>query len=280
MIMKHFFLLLTACILGTGWSRAQEQALYECLYQYDINSQNKAGEPFEETAYTVLQIGPTQAKFQDYTSFSLDSLNAQDNVSEDIRKEYEIRQLRNKYYFDQTVYQNFPAGRMSVFSLITPDYYTYEESNHPVSWTLSEETDTVCGYVCKKATGTYGGRTWTAWYAPEIPVPFGPWKLTGLPGLVLDAADSEHIHHFSAITFRQAASSILAMPALNRISTTRKKFVKAKNLFEQDPMKNLPVEAISGIEVRKFGNSQEGIISVNDVPLYVRPNGYTPLEKE
>lgn len=276
--MKHLLLLVIACLLANGGVKAQEKALYECLYQYTINGTNKSGESFTETGYTMLQVGASQAKFQDYTAFALDSLNSRGNATDEQLKEYETRMLKNKNYFDQTVYQNSPTGKMTVQSVITPDYYVYEEDARPIRWTLSEKTDTVCGYLCKKATGTYGGRTWTAWYAPEIPVPFGPWKLTGLPGLVLDATDAEHIHRFTAFAFRHGASDILPLPDMPMVSITRKKFIKAKNRFEQDPIRNLPVEAINGITVQKFGT--ETSISVNNIPLRIRPNGYTPLETE
>ena len=196
-----------------------------------------------------------------------------------IRKEYDIQVLKNPNYFDQTVYQNLPQGKMTLLGVITPDYYVYAEDLNAISWTWTEDTDTVCGYPCRKATGTYGGRTWTAWYATDIPVSFGPWKLTGLPGLILEAYDSENIHRFSAISFRKAKSAIRPLEADNALTITRDKFVKAKNHFEQDPMKNLPIEAISEMEVRKFGESvKDGSISINGVPLRLHPNGYVPLE--
>ena len=278
--MKQVLTLFTL-LLCASLGQAQQSALYECLYRYDVHGQDKSGTPFTDTGYTMLQVGASQAKFQDYTTFSLDSLNSRDNVPDDLQQEYEMRVLKNKNYFDQTIWQDAATGKLTVLSLIAPDYYTYEEPGHSISWTLTEETDTVCGYLCQKATGTYGGRTWIAWYAPEIPVPFGPWKLTGLPGLVLDATDTEGIHHFRAISFRQGATVVTPLPAQNKVSTTREKFVKAKNRFEQDPIKNLPVEAISVLEVRKFGDgAQDGAFIINGVPLRLHPNGYVPLEIE
>ena len=59
------------------------------------------------------------------------------------------------------------------------------------TWKLCEGEKTICGYPCKKATTTFRGRTWTVWYAPQLAYSDGPWKLCGLPGLVLEASEAE-----------------------------------------------------------------------------------------
>ena len=50
---------------------------------------------------------------------------------------------------------------------------------------------TFMGYDCRKATVDFAGRTYTAWFTPEIPLPFGPYKFGGLPGLILKIEDAE-----------------------------------------------------------------------------------------
>lgn len=66
----------------------------------------------------------------------------------------------------------------------------YAQPLPQITWRLSEEEQTVCGYTCRKAEARFGGRNWTVWYAPEIPLATGPWKLNGLPGLILRATDN------------------------------------------------------------------------------------------
>ncbi len=56
-----------------------------------------------------------------------------------------------------------------------------------ISWQLQPERRRFGPYECRRATGEFRGRTYEAWYAVEIPVPSGPYKLGGLPGLILEA---------------------------------------------------------------------------------------------
>jgi GLPGLI family protein len=47
------------------------------------------------------------------------------------------------------------------------------------------ETDKLGHYTCHKATASYRGTTLVAYYTNEIPVPVGPYKFGGLPGLIV-----------------------------------------------------------------------------------------------
>ena len=83
--------------------------------------------------------------------------------------------------FPKPGYLYFTHGRIS----------TRDKIEGLFNWKLCGGEKTICGYPCKKATTTFRGRTWTAWYAPELPYSDGPWKLCGLPGLVLEANEAE-----------------------------------------------------------------------------------------
>ncbi len=59
-----------------------------------------------------------------------------------------------------------------------------------MAWEITDETKNIGEYTCKKANCTFRGRNFTAWFTEEIPVSTGPWKLYGLPGIILEAYDS------------------------------------------------------------------------------------------
>lgn len=79
----------------------------------------------------------------------------------------------------------------------------YKEPNPFMKWIITSERDSLLGYQCIKATTKYGGRSYIAWFAPDIPVPYGPWKFNGLPGLILVIRDTEKNFCFECCGIKQ-----------------------------------------------------------------------------
>lgn len=96
-----------------------------------------------------------------------------------IFRRYELNQTISHQRFDMT------------------NWIIYEPLDKPV-WTIGQESETILGFSCLKATSSFRGRDWIAYFAPEIPVEEGPWKLYGLPGLILKAFDSKHHYEYEA----------------------------------------------------------------------------------
>lgn len=82
--------------------------------------------------------------------------------------------------------ENFNENTLDYYGKVSIDNYTYREPIPTINWNLTDSIKQVCGYFCKQATCTFRGRQWTAWYC-DIPQSVGPWKLNGLPGLILEA---------------------------------------------------------------------------------------------
>ena len=64
------------------------------------------------------------------------------------------------------------------------------DSLHPMKWEISAEERMVDSIRCIKASCQFRGREYVAWFSPEIPLPLGPWKMGGLPGLIVDLHDT------------------------------------------------------------------------------------------
>ena len=57
---------------------------------------------------------------------------------------------------------------------------------------ITQEIKTISGFKSQKAEGLSRGRKYTAWFTNEIPIKYGPWKLNGLPGLILNVTDDKN----------------------------------------------------------------------------------------
>ncbi|MCQ2095086.1 MAG: GLPGLI family protein [Bacteroidaceae bacterium] len=75
--------------------------------------------------------------------------------------------------------------------------YEYEEPLPDFSWELVEGDTIIAGFHCQHARTEFRGRVWDCWYTLEIPINDGPWKLCGLPGLILAAYDAKGNFTFS-----------------------------------------------------------------------------------
>ena len=75
--------------------------------------------------------------------------------------------------------------------------FTYVKEKKPkIEWIITNLTKKIGRYECRKAEAEFRGRNYTAWFTTEIPLPFGPWKLQGLPGLILEAYDTDKEVYF------------------------------------------------------------------------------------
>lgn len=88
-------------------------------------------------------------------------------------------------------------GKLAIVKKTGNQNYLINESSAQTNWTITQETKTLLGYTCQKATGICRGRNYTAWFATDIPASYGPWKLYGLPGLILEAYDDRHYIKFT-----------------------------------------------------------------------------------
>ncbi len=72
----------------------------------------------------------------------------------------------------------------------------FRDTLHPLQWMLTDERKVIDSLECYKATAIFRGREYSAWYCPAIPVANGPWKLGGLPGLIVEAYDNNKDLYF------------------------------------------------------------------------------------
>lgn len=81
---------------------------------------------------------------------------------------------------------------------VSKHVFVKESKDYRIKWKITNEKKKIGEFECQKAIGEFRGRTYNAWFTLEIPLPFGPWKLNGLPGLILEAYDDADYIYFTA----------------------------------------------------------------------------------
>ncbi len=136
------------------------------------------------------------------------------------------------------VVKSFAAGKLEHYDdNIGLERLAYEEPLARWDWEIGDSTKNVLGYECVKAVTDYHGRRWTAWFAPEIPVQNGPWKLDGLPGLILEAEAEGGQYSFVATGIRQTTRPVSPVYLADEYEhMTRLDYLKACRAFMENPL--------------------------------------------
>ena len=154
----------------------------------------------------ILRIGASASQFFSRHTFYYDSLwndpdgraTAEALTLEAFRTRDHSKEPRVGTTYDY-LYKNYPAGRVTTTNEQFHVACRYDESTPLISWVVADSVRTILGHLCRMATADFRGRRWTAWFATDIPVSDGPWKLGGLPGLILEAYDKGHQYTFTAV---------------------------------------------------------------------------------
>lgn len=168
------------------------------IVQYTLTSVPDTLKPEKTDLETmILKVGSKSAQYYSYNRFVTDSL-----FREEMRKSTDgrvmSRQSSDSNPGRQTaqLYKNYPAGKVTTLDHMASSRFLCEEKNELPQWELLPDTMTILSYPCQKAICTFKGRQWEAWFTTEIPRSEGPWKLQGLPGLILEANDNENHYRF------------------------------------------------------------------------------------
>ena len=223
--LRALFFLTFFCLFSAGGSAQRKMVYYyvdrigegDALYYYSYINTPEQG---EQPCVMVLQAdeeGGLQ-RFGSVKSYLEDSLAyAFGNEPQETRllmsKSGELR--RNREAFDPgrtdwVILKNYPKeGSRVVLDKVLTDKFRSDETDEAPRWTLGSETKEIGGYLCKQASAEFYGRKWSVWYAPEVSVPYGPWLLGDLPGLVMEAVDESGDHTFSLLRIERRDTPIL-----------------------------------------------------------------------
>lgn len=278
--MKRIFLISIVYLMAL-LSFAQQKAQIKVGYDYEVST----GGQVRKNDYILLS-GKEGSMFYNPTALWMD-INSKDDAArqaygamasalQEAGRGDEVPNRTASMY----VFKDFEKQEQTVYDDYSDQFAKYNEPFQEMQWVVvADSTKTILGYECLMARTAYHGRDWTAWFAPEIPVKDGPWKFTGLPGLILMASESQGIHSFTANGIEATEQEIPGMPRDDWYhKEDRKKYLQGKYRHLQDPFAdlaggNLPANA------KVFVNGRETTVGeVRDQLRKELDNGYDLLE--
>lgn len=158
---------------------------------------------------------------------------------------------------------------LGITNILRKGNVIYKDELPKIEWKLSNEEFSLLGYKCKSATTEFRGRKYKVWYTLEIPVPIGPWKLGGLPGLILkvDVDNGSFTFEATSIILNSPLNvpekyNILYEKNKDKVSDYKKVIEyenKALEEFRQEQIANLP----KNVNLTDFPPIRSSLIEIN-----------------
>jgi GLPGLI family protein len=105
---------------------------------------------------------------------------------------FEVKFNGSKYIVFTDLRRSIIQSQMSLFREGIQKTYIVEENISKIKWSIINEYTTINDLKAQKAIGRFRGRKYIAWFTNQIPGKYGPWKLNGLTGLILNIADERN----------------------------------------------------------------------------------------
>ena len=203
------FLLLLFPPLVYGQNINLDKLILECSYLESVVVDTTARRIVTDTL--VLKIGESASAFYSKSLYFTDSL------SQSKAGKAQLHELMFKYAHSgrineltsntaEYIYMNYPDGYVTVRSKVMDMPVEFVEEKEQPQWRLTDEVKVIEGYECHGAEADFRGRRWIAWYTEDIPMNAGPWKLWGLPGLILEAYDTEDHYKYTVTSISSKSS--------------------------------------------------------------------------
>ena len=188
MIMKRY-LVLCAFIVATDAAFAQKPDTAQILVHYKfshVRDTNNRAHPYTENM--VLFVGKAASSYRSYdrqlqNELYRKQLQEMASAGGNFRLDHNITASFTEYY-------QFVNHKKLVRKELLVNPYIINDVLPVINWHISSDNVNFGELHCQKATCHLKGRDYTAWFCPDLPVRVGPWKLNGLPGVIIEAYDT------------------------------------------------------------------------------------------
>ena len=271
--MQKILVTMMALVLTIAAQAAKiDSTQFVAFYNYSIQTQDEEGQNVTDSIRLALLVGTRATYCTTVLSYNKDGRASQE--------------MTNTFLMHhQNVLTDVEKSEVIAVEPIYPYRYETHDPLGKIDWTLTEDTLTISGLLCHRATGKIYGKQWTAWYTEEIPSSAGPWKLRGLPGLIVKAEDSEKNHCFTLYETKNEVRDInmIGNPEYQKLSRQKLMKFKKKTLgnsrYPKEPTYYVPKGADDVAEVNLNGTMY--YVGMNShMMLPQKSHVYQPLELE
>ena len=235
--------LLLFALSAMGQKQKAMRITYKVVYTYSSDLA-----PRHDVSYLDMQDDGVSCFYSHYFVKSQeiqDSINRRGSVSDDM-----VSKAIAPYDGGQPnfVYKHIPAEGKLTFTTYHVDWFKYSEPIPALQWKIEGKDSVIAGYHCQAATTSLRGRRWRAWFTLDIPVSDGPWKLCGLPGLILRATDEQGYFDFDCTGIASIEIPPIELAKNNYVSCTPEEAFKMEQERRENPLAFLN---------RQFGGQQQ-----------------------
>lgn len=185
--------LIFSLILCVNPCVAQHKTTIKVSYKYSHPVQTmRSAVPDVTNAYILLSDG-TNSKFYSPRTEFIDSIESTPEGFEAFNtfkrecwqsgKQKDIPKVDGSFY----IIKEGENKTIHTYDVASATRFHFVEPITEINWEITDSTKNIIGYDCQLAIGNFHGRRWLSWFTTDIPLQDGPWKLAGLPGLILAA---------------------------------------------------------------------------------------------
>lgn len=201
------------------------------VYQVSMKSDSLAA-PTVEVAY--LDVSGDKSVFYGEKRMKRDSVMQRSFETRNFSFDRsQMEQFRTQIGYQ--VEKDLTAQKITFKNRIARDQYSYDE-DRTFSWKILPETTKIGEYKVQKAETDFAGRKWTAWFTQDVPVMDGPYKFSGLPGLIVKVEDAEGDYTFDLKETKKIGElPVFQQRGGNTVAVKRLDYEKQAERFRKDP---------------------------------------------
>ncbi|UPT72134.1 MAG: GLPGLI family protein [Flavobacterium sp. JAD_PAG50586_2] len=156
--------------------------------------------------------------------------------------------INSKYYTELPISIYRISNEINFAQKIGDNPYRYFETVE-FKWHVTKEIKIVNGVKCIKATTEKWGRNWVAYYSPKHPVPYGPYKFYGLPGLIFEIYDDKNEYTFKLYRFKnRRANNFMLFNYPKAKKVTKKQYNIIRHNYAIEPETDISLEGVPDIQ--------------------------------